>query len=107
MLARCNRTAGLDPNQDLNSGLFMRSEEHTSELQSQSNLVCRLLLEKKKKQPPRSPTARRLPHAALLSLEQFDGPGHHLVERYFGSRREQLVDPDQVRESQRDVLLAY
>src|SRR5256886_9689808 len=28
-----------------------RSEEHTSELQSQSNLVCRLLLEKKKSQP--------------------------------------------------------
>src|SRR2546430_17116316 len=28
----------------------MRSEEHTSELQSQSNLVCRLLLEKKKTQ---------------------------------------------------------
>src|SRR2546430_13637846 len=27
--------------------LFLRSEEHTSELQSQSNLVCRLLLEKK------------------------------------------------------------
>src|SRR5688572_31053060 len=27
---------------------FRRSEEHTSELQSQSNLVCRLLLEKKK-----------------------------------------------------------
>src|SRR2546430_7206029 len=29
--------------------LLFRSEEHTSELQSQSNLVCRLLLEKKKK----------------------------------------------------------
>src|SRR2546430_7826846 len=29
-----------------------RSEEHTSELQSQSNLVCRLLLEKKKKIKP-------------------------------------------------------
>src|SRR2546427_3309353 len=29
--------------------LSQRSEEHTSELQSQSNLVCRLLLEKKKK----------------------------------------------------------
>src|SRR2546427_8791215 len=28
--------------------VVMRSEEHTSELQSQSNLVCRLLLEKKK-----------------------------------------------------------
>src|SRR2546430_13175210 len=30
-------------------GGLHRSEEHTSELQSQSNLVCRLLLEKKKK----------------------------------------------------------
>src|SRR5688572_32240179 len=29
-------------------GVVARSEEHTSELQSQSNLVCRLLLEKKK-----------------------------------------------------------
>src|SRR2546427_3428672 len=37
-----------------------RSEEHTSELQSQSNLVCRLLLEKKKKQhKPPSATSRR------------------------------------------------
>src|SRR2546430_6660908 len=33
-----------------------RSEEHTSELQSQSNLVCRLLLEKKKKKPTSRPT---------------------------------------------------
>src|SRR2546427_872778 len=33
-----------------------RSEEHTSELQSQSNLVCRLLLEKKK------PNHHRTPH---------------------------------------------
>src|SRR2546427_7838807 len=31
------------------SARYRRSEEHTSELQSQSNLVCRLLLEKKKK----------------------------------------------------------
>src|SRR5438270_10483092 len=31
------------------TGSSARSEEHTSELQSQSNLVCRLLLEKKKK----------------------------------------------------------
>src|SRR5260370_27610921 len=34
---------------------FQRSEEHTSELQSHLNLVCRLLLEKKK-----------LPHAAVI-----------------------------------------
>src|SRR2546427_5823087 len=33
----------------LRSVFACRSEEHTSELQSQSNLVCRLLLEKKKK----------------------------------------------------------
>src|SRR2546430_17666088 len=32
----------------VDSKKFLRSEEHTSELQSQSNLVCRLLLEKKK-----------------------------------------------------------
>src|SRR2546430_5866242 len=40
---------------------LIRSEEHTSELQSQSNLVCRLLLEKKKTQglspPPAAPPA--------------------------------------------------
>src|SRR5438270_11675772 len=33
----------------------LRSEEHTSELQSQSNLVCRLLLEKKKKNTRQKP----------------------------------------------------
>src|SRR5205807_3232393 len=37
-----------DPRTGLTSGNF-RSEEHTSELQSPCNLVCRLLLEKKKK----------------------------------------------------------
>src|SRR5256886_9550557 len=41
---RQGRAAGL-------RGPHARSEEHTSELQSQSNLVCRLLLEKKKAKP--------------------------------------------------------
>src|SRR2546427_7504884 len=40
--------------------VFTRSEEHTSELQSQSNLVCRLLLEKKKIR--RNATCRKCPH---------------------------------------------
>src|SRR5205085_7525236 len=41
---------GLDQaSEDFDEDDRMRSEEHTSELQSQSNLVCRLLLEKKKK----------------------------------------------------------
>src|SRR2546430_3175976 len=41
----------LDGHQDFETTAqdLARSEEHTSELQSQSNLVCRLLLEKKKK----------------------------------------------------------
>src|SRR2546430_9029542 len=44
----------------------MRSEEHTSELQSQSNLVCRLLLEKKKSTCPETARhrtfSREFPH---------------------------------------------
>src|SRR2546427_8523573 len=40
---------GLRPVLGHGNAMQCRSEEHTSELQSQSNLVCRLLLEKKKK----------------------------------------------------------
>src|SRR2546427_6454151 len=42
-------TSGLEMSQNAARLSWPRSEEHTSELQSQSNLVCRLLLEKKKK----------------------------------------------------------
>src|SRR3989440_9550283 len=44
-------TARMNKSRNLRSAaaLTMRSEEHTSELQSRSDLVCRLLLEKKKK----------------------------------------------------------
>src|SRR2546427_8642972 len=49
----------------------MRSEEHTSELQSQSNLVCRLLLEKKKKkqtgQTPPSPCQQPLSATSTIA----------------------------------------
>src|SRR2546430_3618969 len=53
----------------------IRSEEHTSELQSQSNLVCRLLLEKKKKKlyhdimrAPNSPRyTPTMPHYTTIS----------------------------------------
>src|SRR2546430_10254097 len=47
-------------------GAGPRSEEHTSELQSQSNLVCRLLLEKKKKK-----TFDVHPHSAVLTLHTY------------------------------------
>src|SRR2546430_7061518 len=49
------------------SAVLHRSEEHTSELQSQSNLVCRLLLEKKKKQLHKSPRLTRARSNATLS----------------------------------------
>src|SRR2546430_12259250 len=46
-----------------NRGLIrIRSEEHTSELQSQSNLVCRLLLEKKKQVTRHHTRHRPSPH---------------------------------------------
>src|SRR2546428_6936067 len=43
-----------------------RSEEHTSELQSRSDLVCRLLLEKKKRQTSLTPYPSLLRLSALL-----------------------------------------
>src|SRR2546430_12463427 len=53
-----------------------RSEEHTSELQSQSNLVCRLLLEKKKKEtqahmPLRSNRYRTMPTSTYENDDQY------------------------------------
>src|SRR5256886_17002467 len=54
VLARLLERSSLDGNVAMPSteklDTHQRSEEHTSELQSQSNLVCRLLLEKKKTQ---------------------------------------------------------
>src|SRR5260221_10449088 len=48
----------------------MRSEEHTSELQSHSDLVCRLLLEKKKKEEMKHPSPKlSSPVPAAFPLE--------------------------------------
>src|SRR2546427_6504434 len=47
----------------------MRSEEHTSELQSQSNLVCRLLLEKKKKEKANS--RQRTAHHRVCTIADY------------------------------------
>src|SRR2546430_3800683 len=54
------RTTTLTVSGTVSRTSFVRSEEHTSELQSQSNLVCRLLLEKKNiaVQPDRSQSAQ-------------------------------------------------
>src|SRR2546430_7337964 len=53
-----------------------RSEEHTSELQSQSNLVCRLLLEKKKKRPGSIISCHiTSTHLCLPQLSEVEPPG--------------------------------
>src|SRR2546430_6989450 len=63
-------------------GAQVRSEEHTSELQSQSNLVCRLLLEKKKTLIP-PPVIRGPPRTRPLSPE----PLHHTHSLHTRTRR--------------------
>src|SRR5436309_12161248 len=60
---RCRRRVRLPP--------ASRSEEHTSELQSRENLVCRLLLEKKKTSAPEldaRPRSERSPEACPSQL---------------------------------------
>src|SRR5687767_15498301 len=53
------------------SGLFARSEEHTSELQSLAYLVCRLLLEKKKIRTSAEPTYVRVDTLYVALFEHF------------------------------------
>src|SRR2546430_5623383 len=59
-----------------NTLTMYRSEEHTSELQSQSNLVCRLLLEKKKRRrrahPSHAPAGLDSVHEHMIVLQQVD-----------------------------------
>src|SRR2546426_8270842 len=55
-----------------------RSEEHTSELQSPCNLVCRLLLEKKKRDPPGLLECTRVPNYARRgSASDADATNRH------------------------------
>src|SRR2546430_5464473 len=58
-----------------------RSEEHTSELQSQSNLVCRLLLEKKKQHHHNLPDRR---HAHRHALYRISPPQQDLCRLHIG-----------------------
>src|SRR5256886_13431240 len=54
--------------QDRAGTAYPRSEEHTSELQSQSNLVCRLLLEKKKQHTGHPEPGRSGTHHVMMRL---------------------------------------
>src|SRR5258708_13527885 len=64
---------------DVHRGDSARSEEHTSELQSPDHLVCRLLLEKKKKNPSTQhtpPITSPLPHLHPLLVTHARAPSH-------------------------------
>src|SRR5262245_63685117 len=60
-----------DPNNPAWADLSSRSEEHTSELQSLRHLVCRLLLEKKKKGPVHAPSTSDRLHSFPIDPARF------------------------------------
>src|SRR5260221_7166370 len=65
------RHQALDRSQSARRGdRSSRSEEHTSELQSHSDLVCRLLLEKKKLNGPKALTGTALEHEVKATLDR-------------------------------------
>src|SRR2546430_7135161 len=81
---------------------MVRSEEHTSELQSQSNLVCRLLLEKKKKAQPYMShtyltnylwsTTRKMPLQPYLHPSQRSRTPHHLPTTFDTSIQSSVIE---------------
>src|SRR5258708_14718669 len=72
----CSDETGISARRSQISPRSHRSEEHTSELQSPDHLVCRLLLEKKKKKAPTLACRSeiRIPTSVVLSILDND---HH------------------------------
>src|SRR2546430_4202746 len=75
-----------------------RSEEHTSELQSQSNLVCRLLLEKKKEYSAYAQSA-----VAQLAVHLRHSGDQHTSKSAVFLATVLALDPPLVRDSSRDM----
>src|SRR5256886_5482993 len=73
-------------------GDHIRSEEHTSELQSQSNLVCRLLLEKKKKKHLHKDCEPKNDVHILESKESIDVLHYFFVTKSYAYTSTFLVD---------------
>src|SRR5262249_57777274 len=70
-VASCHPLPGVLLGED--DGVENRSEEHTSELQSLTNLVCRLLLQKKKKPPAQPPWCpATIPNTKERAVESLD-----------------------------------
>src|SRR2546427_9267176 len=72
-----------------------RSEEHTSELQSQSNLVCRLLLEKKKK----------IIKYNMMSTRLNSSHNQRTCDEFFRTRKESMLI--KLRRTRRETLELY
>src|SRR5256886_3258281 len=80
--------------------LPMRSEEHTSELQSQSNLVCRLLLEKKERMNEVAAALGQDRYELLISRHH----GLELVLRAAPRIEEERNEPDALGQQANDLL---
>src|SRR5690349_24150488 len=85
------------PPRPLSSAATMRSEEHTSELQSRRELVCRLLLEKKNTQT-RCWNEMLLPALSdqgirVLRLAELDDQAREFAEAYCESELDPLLTP--------------
>src|SRR2546427_354469 len=65
-------TSELQSQSNLVCRLLLEKKKHTSELQSQSNLVCRLLLEKKKS--PHTTNTKPISHSAILDATPLMSP---------------------------------
>src|SRR5260370_3668431 len=89
-LDHCRADTGWRPVLPADISTMKRSEEHTSELQSHLNLVCRLLLEKKKKILP-APRHRQLWPLELRRRARFPPP--RLLHRPCPPRRRPLHLP--------------
>src|SRR3954463_10713084 len=74
------------------TGVQTRSEEHTSELQSHDNLVCRLLLEKKKKNIRLDDSQQRSTHPRIALARVVTPRAHHYV-LYMCVTHETFVPP--------------
>src|SRR5256886_3819898 len=70
----------------------LRSEEHTSELQSQSNLVCRLLLEKKKHTSVRASVVYRSVHTLSCQSPRIGLSIFHFRVRAIADMRVSVFD---------------
>src|SRR5205085_7124937 len=73
---------------------LLKSEEHTSELQSQSNLVCRLLLEKKKMNVDGGAVVQTFLYPPDIGLRVNLRSGQHARERHAYIIRNGRLDPD-------------